>query len=92
MRGHGVPILPRGDPNAPRPNPRLAVDNFGLTNDEQARQKIIKTQEEEEEEYEVATKTQRSNEAVQQQRVVQDHAHALAPNMSDDDNQGAFNI
>ena len=40
MVGHGVPILPHGDPNAQKPMPRLHLDS-PVHNDEAVRQEII---------------------------------------------------
>ena len=46
--GHGVPVLPRGDPNAEKPQPRLNLD-LPLTNDKQVREDIIAEEEAKEE-------------------------------------------
>ena len=44
MFGHGVPILPKGDPQAEKPEPRLHLDN-DVHNDEAVRQEIIEEEE-----------------------------------------------
>ena len=42
--GHNIPILPKGDPNIEKPQPRVRVD-APLVNDEQVRNEIIAEEE-----------------------------------------------
>ena len=42
--GHNIPILPKGDPNIEKPQPRVHVD-APLVNDEQVRNEIIAEEE-----------------------------------------------